>query len=99
MLFPSKAGAFTGSPNSLTISMNLSITSLPISLCPNSLPLKRSSTFTLSPFLRNLIALFALVFKSFDSIPGLNLIYLTAIVFCFFLASFSFLACSYLYLP
>ena len=58
------------------------------------LPRKRSVTLTLSPLLRNFLAAFTFVFKSFVSMFGERRTSLTSMVFCFFLASFSFLASS-----
>ena len=71
----------------------------PCSLCAISLPRNLRVIFTLSPLVRNFLAAPILVFRSLVSILGESLISLISMTFCFFFASFSFLTCSYLYLP
>lgn len=94
MLLPSTFGAFSTVAISDRRSAKSSSTCLLLDICAISLPRKRSVTLTLSPLLRNFLAAFTFVFKSFVSMFGERRTSLTSMVFCFFLASFSFLASS-----
>ena len=99
MLLPSTLGAFSTTAISDRLCAISSKICLLLFMCAISLPRNLRVIFTLSPLVRNFLAAPILVFRSLVSILGESLIYLISMTFCFFFASFSFLTCSYLYLP
>jgi hypothetical protein len=75
---------------------NLSKSSSPLSLKAIVLPRKCTTTFTLAPSLRNLVACFSLKLKSCSSVLGPKRISFTTVFCALVLIAFCFLFCSYL---